>query len=58
MYIALGIVAFITVFLIEEKAADYLREKGYKLSKPKQWGLALIAAGIIPVLIHYIRINS
>lgn len=55
LYIVLGFIGIIAIITIEEKAKDYLAEKGHKLSKPFQLLLAIIGAGVISVIIYYIR---
>ncbi|WP_223589280.1 hypothetical protein [Neobacillus bataviensis] len=54
-YIALGFIGIVAIITIEEKAKEYIIEKGYKLSKPIQLLLAVVGAGLISLVIFYIR---
>ncbi|MGG3468689.1 hypothetical protein ABES02_14560 [Neobacillus pocheonensis] len=54
-YVVLGFIGIIAIITIEEKAKEYLIEKGHRLSKPFQLLLAMIGAGLISLAIFYIR---
>lgn len=54
-YVVLGVVGFLAIIFVEEMAKDYLLKNGNKLSKPTQFLIALIGAGVISVIIYYIR---
>lgn len=54
-YIVLGFIGILAIITVEEKAKEYLIEKGHKLSKPIQLLLAVAGAGVISLVIYYIR---
>ena len=54
-YIVLGFIGILAIITVEEKAKEYLIEKGHKLSRPIQLLLAMVGAGVISLVIYYIR---
>jgi hypothetical protein len=55
IYVVLGIFGFLAVITLEDKAREFLLDKGAKLPKIIQFLLALVSAGAISLVIYYIR---
>ncbi|WP_413303896.1 hypothetical protein AA0X95_27030 [Bacillus sp. 1P10SD] len=54
-YVVIGIIGFLAVITLEDKAREFLLSKGNKIPKVIQFLLALVGAGAISLVIFYIR---